>query len=103
MTDDDYENWDLTVPQDPALSPPPPPESPRAAIVRDLTEAPAILTVDELADLLRVNRKTLYDALSRGEIPGARRIGVTYRIHRDAVLTWLASGQDRAARSRRIR
>ncbi len=62
-----------------------------------------ILTVDELAVLLRVNRKTLYDALSRGEIPGARRIGASYRILRDAVLEWLASGQDRVPRSRRNR
>jgi excisionase family DNA binding protein len=64
---------------------------------------PAVLTVDELAALLRVNRKTVYDALSRGEIPGTRRLGATYRILRDAVLEWLASGQDRVARSRRNR
>src|SRR5580658_10439389 len=62
---------------------------------------PAVLTVDELAALLRVNRKTVYEALARGEIPGARRLGATYRILRDAVLEWLASGQDRVARSRR--
>jgi len=65
--------------------------------------APAVLTVDELAALLRVNRKTVYDALARGDIPGARRIGATYRILRDAVLEWLASGQDRVSRSRRFR
>ena len=64
---------------------------------------PSVLTVDELAALLRVNRKTVYDALARGEIPGARRIGATYRILRDAVLEWLASGQDRVSRSRRNR
>jgi excisionase family DNA binding protein len=64
---------------------------------------PMVLTVDELAALLRVNRKTVYDALARGEIPGARRIGGRYRILRDAVVEWLASGQDRAARSRRNR
>lgn len=64
---------------------------------------PSVLTVDELAALLRVNRKTVYAALSRGEIPGAKRIGATYRIHGDAVLAWLASSQDRVARSRRIR
>jgi excisionase family DNA binding protein len=62
-----------------------------------------ILTVDELAVLLRVNRKTLYDALARGEIPGARRIGGRYRVLRDAVLEWFASGQDRVPRSRRNR
>jgi excisionase family DNA binding protein len=61
--------------------------------------APSVLNVEELAALLRVNRKTVYDALARGEIPGARRIGATYRILRDAVLEWLASGQDRVARS----
>lgn len=64
---------------------------------------PVVLTADELATLLRVNRKTLYEALARGDIPGAKRIGATYRIHRDAVLAWLASSQDRAARSRRNR
>jgi excisionase family DNA binding protein len=72
--------------------------------VREEAEPPpSVLTVDELAALLRVNRKTVYEALSRGEIPGARRIGATYRILRDAVLEWLASGQERAARSRRFR
>jgi excisionase family DNA binding protein len=70
---------------------------------REPEAIPSVLTVDELAALLRVNRKTVYDALSRGEIPGARRIGSTYRILRAAVLEWLASSQDRAARSRRNR
>lgn len=78
------------------------PRSPETAGAK--TEPPpAVLTVDELAALLRVNRKTVYDALGRGEIPGARRIGATYRILRDAVLEWLASGQDRVSRSRRFR
>jgi excisionase family DNA binding protein len=62
-----------------------------------------VLTVEELAALLRVNRKTVYDALARGEIPGARRIGATYRILRVAVLRWLADGQGRAPRSRSVR
>jgi excisionase family DNA binding protein len=64
---------------------------------------PRVMTVDELATLLRVNRKTVYDALSRGEIPGARRIGGRYRILREAVIQWLASSQDCGARSRRNR
>jgi excisionase family DNA binding protein len=63
----------------------------------------AVLTVDELAVLLRVNRKTVYDALSRGEIPGARRVGSTYRILRAAVIDWLASGQGRVSHSKRLR
>jgi excisionase family DNA binding protein len=53
---------------------------------------PEVLTVDELAALLRVERKTVYAAIARGEIPGARRIGARLRISRDAVLRWLADG-----------
>jgi excisionase family DNA binding protein len=59
---------------------------------RDATTAaglPPILCVEELAALLRVNRKTAYEAVSQGRIPGARRIGRTIRIDRDAVLEWL--------------
>ena len=52
-------------------------------------DLPAILTVDELAALLRVNRKTAYDAISQGRIPGARRVGRAIRVSRDAVLKWL--------------
>ena len=63
----------------------------------------AVLTVDELATLLRVNRKTVYDALSRGELPGARRVGSTYRILRAAVIDWLSSGQGRVSHSKRQR
>jgi len=62
---------------------------------------PEILTADEVAQLLRLNRKTVYEALARGEIPGARRIGRTYRIARSALLEWLANGQVRVSRSRR--
>lgn len=60
---------------------------------------PPVLTVDELALLLRLNRKTAYEALARGEIPGARRIGRSYRISRDTVLDWLR-GQVRVSRKR---
>lgn len=62
-----------------------------------------VLTVDELASLLRLNRKTVYDALSRGEIPGARRVGSSYRILRAAVIEWLASGQGRVSHSKRLK
>jgi excisionase family DNA binding protein len=52
-------------------------------------ELPPILTVDEFAGFLRLNRKRLYEALSRGEIPGVRRLGGTFRISRDAALGWM--------------
>ena len=64
-------------------------------------ELPEVLTVDELAALLRLNRKTVYDALKRGEIPGVRLVAGRYRIHRDTVLAWLSQGQGRDSRSTR--
>jgi excisionase family DNA binding protein len=46
-----------------------------------------------VAQLLRVNRKTVYAAFKRGEIRGGRRIGGTIRFSRDHLLDWLAEGQ----------
>ena len=65
------------------------------------TTLPQALTVDEAARLLRVNRKTLYDAVRNGRIPGVIRMGRSIRIGRDALLGWLrgnggpALGDDR--------
>jgi excisionase family DNA binding protein len=50
---------------------------------------PPILCVEEFARLLRVNRKTAYEAVANGQVPGVRRLGRTIRIDRDAVLEWL--------------
>jgi excisionase family DNA binding protein len=61
---------------------------------------PPVLTVHELAALLRVDRKTVYNLISGGDIPGVRRLGKTIRISRDAVLRWLSEGQGRVSRSR---
>ena len=60
---------------------------------------PEYLTVDECAALLRIPKRTLYDCLNRGDIPGARRFGKTWRIRRESVLPSLegdsgSRGQD---------
>jgi len=47
---------------------------------------PPALTVDEAARLLRVNRKTLYDAVRDGRVPGVIRMGRSIRIGCDALL-----------------
>jgi len=62
---------------------------------------PEVMTADEVARLLRVNRKTVYAAFKAGEIQGGRRIGGTIRFCRDRVLQWLAEGQGCASRSPR--
>jgi excisionase family DNA binding protein len=36
------------------------------------TESPAVLTVDEVAEILRIGRISAYQAIERGEIPSVR-------------------------------
>ena len=68
----------------------------------DGSELPSVLTVDEAAVFLRINRKTLFEAIARGEFP-ARSIGKGLRISRDVVMQWFHC-QDRVPRkSRRSR
>ncbi len=58
-------------------------------------EWPAIgMTADEAAEALRVDRKTIFKLLQRGDFP-ARKVGVGWRIDPDAVKAWLASGRGR--------
>lgn len=52
---------------------------------------PSLLTVDEAAAVLRVNRKTLYEAVRLNEVPGTVRIGKAIRIGRDAIRKWVRS------------
>jgi excisionase family DNA binding protein len=47
-----------------------------------------VLTADEVAALLRVDRKTVYDASGRGDIP-CRRIGKRILFSREAIMLWL--------------
>ncbi len=60
---------------------------------------PPFLSVDQLAEVLKINRKTVYAAIERGEIPGVRRIGNTIRIARSAIEEWFKSGQIHASNS----
>jgi hypothetical protein len=61
-----------------------------------------VLTVPELAVLLRLKAKSVYAILSRDAtaIPGCRRVGRAWRAHRSTVVAWLA-GQNSDARPRK--
>ncbi len=50
-----------------------------------------LLTVDEVAGVLRINRKTLFRAIKAGQIPGVIRIGRLLRIHQPTLVRWAAS------------
>lgn len=62
---------------------------------------PVVLTVDEAAEILRVDRKTVYESIRRGELPGVVRLGRSIRIGRGALLQFLA-GQGRVSRQGKI-
>jgi excisionase family DNA binding protein len=49
-----------------------------------------VLTADEVAELLRVDRKTVYDYAGRGTIPH-RRLGKRLLFSRSAIMTWLSA------------
>lgn len=49
---------------------------------------PEVMRVGEVARMLRLDRKTVYDAIAREELP-ARRVGRRIVISRAALLAWL--------------
>ena len=55
--------------------------------------SPQVVTVDELAKLLRVDRKSIYAAIHCGRMPGAQRFGRTWRVSLPAVMKWMAKGE----------
>lgn len=64
--------------------------------------APDLLTVAELATLLRVERKTAYKLVEDNAVPGIRRIGPRLiRLHRATVVAWLETGERGDSRKRR--
>lgn len=54
-----------------------------------MTATAEVLNVDEVAELLKLGRNSVYEAASRGEIPH-RRVGRRLIFSRAAVLEWLA-------------
>lgn len=53
---------------------------------------PAVITIEELAGLLRVSLPTAYAAVARGQVPGAVKVGRVWRLHRETVVRWMAQG-----------
>ena len=60
------------------------------------------LTVDEAAELLRINKHTLYEAIKTGELPWAKHIGRIVRISRAGMLGWFERGGELPKKKRRI-
>ena len=52
------------------------------------TTAPAVMTVDEVADYLRIPKASAYKLAQQGKIP-CQKVGKHWRFKREAVDRWL--------------
>jgi excisionase family DNA binding protein len=48
----------------------------------------SVLTIDELAEYLKISKSTLYKLSQKGSVPG-QKIGKHWRFHKDAIDQWL--------------
>jgi len=47
-----------------------------------------IMTIEALAEYLKISRSTLYKLVQDGRLPG-RKVGKRWRFHKDAIDEWL--------------
>ncbi|MBF0485445.1 MAG: helix-turn-helix domain-containing protein [Candidatus Omnitrophica bacterium] len=47
-----------------------------------------LMTIDEVADYLRVKKRTVYDWVKKGKIPAIKAVGL-WRFRRDRIDQWL--------------
>jgi len=62
---------------------------PEIVIVKDFHASPTLLTVSEVAGILRTTAKAVYTMVGRGQLPGLVRIGRRVLIRKQALLNWL--------------
>ena len=51
-----------------------------------------LMTIEEVADYLRVKKRTIYDWLKSGKIPAIKTVG-QWRFKKDKIDAWLESHQ----------
>ena len=52
-----------------------------------------LMTIDEVADYLRVKKRTVYDWVKKGKIPAMKTVGL-WRFRRERIDQWLESEAD---------
>ena len=50
---------------------------------------PTLLTMEEVAHVLRTSPKAIYAMAGRGQLPGVLRIGRRILVREDALVSWL--------------
>jgi excisionase family DNA binding protein len=53
-----------------------------------------VLTIQELAEYLKISRSTLYKLAQEGKVPG-QKVGKHWRFHRGAVDAWLKNRESK--------
>jgi excisionase family DNA binding protein len=51
----------------------------------------SVLTIEELAEYLKLSKSTLYHFARDGKVPGVK-VGRHWRFHRDAIDEWMRKG-----------
>lgn len=64
-------------------------DSSSSETARCVPALPALLTIDDVARVLRTSRGAVYAMAARGQLPGLTRIGRRVLIRADALLDWL--------------
>ncbi|MBI4881566.1 MAG: helix-turn-helix domain-containing protein [Planctomycetes bacterium] len=54
----------------------------------------SVLTIDELADYLKVSKSTLYKLAREGRVPG-QKVGRHWRFRKETIDRWLEQSEDR--------
>ena len=62
--------------------------------VRDEAMSDEILTIQELAEYLKLNEKTAYRLAGEGKLPGFK-VGGSWRFKRDDLETWIEKQKDK--------
>ncbi|MFP4017065.1 MAG: helix-turn-helix domain-containing protein [Halanaerobiales bacterium] len=57
-------------------------------------QLPFSLTVPILAELMGISKRKVYQLLTNGEIPGAKKLMGQWRVPRDRFLSWWYGGGD---------
>jgi excisionase family DNA binding protein len=65
-----------------------------------MADAPKLLLVDDVAKLLRVSRRRVYELARDGSLP-AVHLGTRVRFPEDKILRWIDGGGDRLIISHR--
>ena len=51
-----------------------------------------LLTIQEVADLLKLSDRTVYEMCRTDRLPGISKVGGKWRVDREKLVTWLESG-----------